>query len=318
MLRDIEALSAAGVPVYAERGRHGGFALVPGYAPTPVELTATETDALFLAGGHAALERLGLAEPLASALRKLATGLPVESDSRVARRSERILIESAGFDAPGPALPHLDLVQQAVFGDRRLRFHYQPRLPSSPGSRTIDPYGLIATGSTWYLVAAHRGRPRSYRLSRMSEVQVLSAVSTRPDDLDLRALWRQMRSTYSESASILVRIRTEPRWADFLLTSLGSQLSGPAQLSSDDGTVIIEGRTHHVRGAAAVLAGFGNFVEVLEPPELREAMLALGHELVERYAVPQPPATAGMIETLAPSGTGASSPPTNRTSSSPT
>lgn len=290
-MRDIEALSAAGVPVYAERGRHGGFALLPGYAPSPVELTATETDALFLAGGHAALDRLGPADPLASALRKLATGLPAESDTRVTRRSERMLVESVGFDAPGPALPHLDLVQQAAFGDRRLRFRYQPRLPSTPGLRTVDPYGLVAVGSTWYLIAAHRGRPRSYRVSRMSAVQALSAPSTRPADLDLPKLWRDMRSAYADRPSLPFRIRAESRWTEMLLASLSGQLSGPVEVSTEDAGSLVSGRIHTTRGAAAALAGFGAYVEVLEPEALRRSLLDVGRELCARYAETQLPAT---------------------------
>jgi hypothetical protein len=152
----------------------------------------------------------------------------------------------------------------------------------------------------------------------MSEVRQLSAASSRPADLDLRALWRQMRSAYADRASIPLRLRTSPPWTGFLLTSLGGELSEPAHVTSGDGHTVIEGRVQSARGTAAVLAGFGSFVEVLDPPELRQALLTLGRELVEQYADAQPPATAGMIETLAPSGTGASSPPTNRTSSSPT
>ncbi|WP_375426677.1 helix-turn-helix transcriptional regulator [uncultured Friedmanniella sp.] len=318
VLRDVEALSAAGIPVYAERGRNGGFALLPGYSPDAAALTPIEAEALFLAGGHAALERLGLADPLASALRKLATSLPADLDSAVVRTSERILIESTGFDPPGPELGHLDLVQRAVFDDLRLRFRYQPRLPSTPGVRTVDPYGLVAAGPTWYLVAAHRGRPRTYRLSRMSEVAALSTPAVRPADLDLRSLWRALRVAYSDRPSVPLAIRTEPRWTEILLSSLSSQLSGLVDVTHDGGTALVRGRIFTIRGTAAVLAGFGTFIEVQEPAELRDSLRELGRELSERYAAAQPPATAGMIETLAPSGTGASRPPTNRTSSSPT
>lgn len=318
VLRDIEALSAAGVPVYAERGRHGGFALLPGYTPDAAELTPVETEALFLAGGHAALDHLGLADPLASALRKLATSLPVDLDTQVTRTSERLLIDGMGFGAPTAALPHLDLVQQAVFTDRRLRFRYQPRLPSSPGVRTVDPYGLLAAGTTWYLIAAHRGRPRPYRVSRMSEARVLPAASTRPADLDLRALWREMRSAYADRASVPMTLRMPSRWSEFVLTSLAGELSGAPTVHVASETVLVAGRIHSVRGTASILAGFGTFVEVLEPPALRHTLLELGQELCMRYGDAQPPATAGMIDTFAPSGTGASSPPEKRTSSSPT
>ena len=292
VLRDVEALSAAGVPVYAERGRHGGFSLLPGYRPPTTELTAEETEALFLAGAQQSLDRLGLAAPLVTALRKLAVTLPADLDARVSRTSERILLDEVGWAGPEASLAELAAVQQAVVTNHRLRFGYTPRPPRRPGVRTVDPYGLVVAEGTWYLLAAHRGHPRSYRVSRMSGAQVLAAPSRRPEDLDLRALWRQMREVYDEQPSVAVAFRVRSTWAELALSSLRSQLSGtPERTPQDDGWVLVSGRVRSVLGTAATLAGFGDDVEVTEPAELRHRLAELGEQLVTRYrGAPRPSA----------------------------
>lgn len=291
VLRDIEALSAAGVPVYAERGRHGGFSLLPGYAPDPIELTAAEANALFLSGGARTLDTLGLAAPLQSALRKLAASLPAEMDTEVTRSSERVVVDAAGWSAASHDLPELEVTQQAVFTDRRLRFRYAPRPPARAGVRTVDPYGLLLAGQVWYLIAAHRGQPRSYRVSRMSSARVLDRPSSRPPDLDLRQLWREMRDRHVTRLEVPVRVRVPHRRVELVLSFLGPQLAGPPVLHPGAEATVIEARAQTVRGTAAVLAGFGDQVEVLDPPELRSAMLGIGRQLSALYAAP--PSEAG-------------------------
>jgi predicted DNA-binding transcriptional regulator YafY len=294
VLRDVEALATAGIPIYAERGRHGGFALLPGYVPDATELTATEATALLASGGHEAMERLGLGPALASALRKLGATLPAELEATVSHASERLVVDAAGWSQGSATLPQLEPVQRAVFLDRRLRFGYTPRPPRQPGTRTVDPYGLLLAGATWYLVAGHRGQPRSYRVSRMADVRVLDQPSRRPPDLDLRSLWREMRTAYDEQPGPVISVRVPNRWLELVLTGLAGQLSGAPVLTADGEHTVIEARTHVQRGVAGVLAGYGAMVEVLEPPELKAIMLKIGQELVERYA-DRPRITAGRV-----------------------
>ncbi len=304
VLRDIEALSAAGVPVYTERGRHGGFSLLPGYAPDPTELTAADANALFLSGGARTLDTLGLAAPLQSALRKLAASLPAGMDTEVSRRSARVVVDAAGWSAAGTDLAELEVTQQAVFTDRRLRFRYAPRAPAQPGIRTVDPYGLLLAGQVWYLIAAHRGRPRSYRVSRMAEARVLDQPSSRPPDLELRELWQQMRERYVTGHEVPVRLRTPNRRVELVLSFLAPQLAGPPVLHPGPETTVIEAQAQTVRGTAAVLAGFAGQVEILDPLELREVLRGIGQELSALYADPPAPEPAEPAE-----------PPTMRSSS---
>ena len=283
VLRDIEALSAAGFPVYSERGRHGGFALLPGFTPDATELNEAEAAALFVASGGQALARLGLDAPLSSALRKLGTGLPAHVRTAVDRTGERLVVDPDGWGARPAESTEMSRVQEAVFTDRRLRFAYVPRPPRIAGVRTVDPYGLLLAGTTWYLIAAHRGRPRSYRVSRMTSVTVLDTPSTRPDDLDLRALWQQMRNAYTEDPGTMITIKVRSRWSEMVLTSLSSQLSRTPAVRTEDEFMIITAHTQLLRGVAGALAGFGTMVDVLDPPELQGILADVGQELVDRY-----------------------------------
>ena len=285
VLRDVEALSTAGFGIYAERGRNGGFALLPEYRPDVGGLTADETRALFLAGGQPALARLGLAEPLASALTKLGMDLPTEHRSQVDRTGSRILIDAGGWSTGPEPLPCLETVQQAVFSDRRLRFDYLPRPGRRAGVRTVDPYGLLQAAGTWYLIAAHRGRPRTYRVSRMTSAHLLLQPSVRPDDLDLAALWQRLRGEYADaSGGIMIKIRVPRQWVDLVRRNLAVQLAGPPVITADGDSMIIAARVTGMRGTAGMLAGFGSMIEVLEPPELIESLLSVADQLKGLYS----------------------------------
>jgi predicted DNA-binding transcriptional regulator YafY len=321
VLRDMEALSTAGVPVVSERGRHGGFALLPGYRPAVEELTAPEVQALLLAGRVPA-ESVGLAGPLASALRKLGGWAAPEHSRSADRISDRVLVDASGWWSSPEQAEHFATVQQAVLTDRRLRLTYRPRDPSRTGVRTVDPYGLLQAAGVWYLIAAHRGQPRSYRLSRVLAATVLEEPSNRPPDLDLRALWDRLRASFAPPPSRTVRISCDPSRYELALMLLAGQGASAPRVLDEGPPVVFELEVHVLRPTVGVLAGLGSAVRALGPPELVELMVAVAEELLDSYPAVgrggQPPATAGMIETLAPSGTGASRPPENRTSSSPT
>ena len=284
VLRDIEALSTAGFGVFAERGRNGGFALLPEYRPDVGGLTADEARALFLAGGQPALARLGLARPLASALTKLGSQLPPQHQQQVDRAGSRILIDAGGWTTGPEPLPYLETVQEAVFADRRLRFDYLPRPGRRPGVRTVDPYGLLQAAGAWYLIAAHRGRPRTYRVSRMASAHLLPQPSQRPDDLDLPALWEQLRGDYADTApGIMIKLRVPRQWVDMVSRNLAIQLAGQPVITADGDAVIIEAPVTGIRGTTGMLAGFGNVIKVLDPPELIDSLIDVADQLRELY-----------------------------------
>ena len=162
--RDVEALSSAGVPVRADPGPNGGIELVAGWRTDLTGLTGPEVEALFTSAAGPAFE---------SAMGKLAAALPGESGRRAGRIRERLLVDSAGWGRRSPqASPHLRMVQDAVFGDRRLRFRYR-RAEARVVERDVDPLGLIIKAGVWYLLADVAGERRLFRLSRIEEAQTL-------------------------------------------------------------------------------------------------------------------------------------------------
>src|SRR5947209_21216 len=191
--RDVEALSAAGVPVYAERGRHGGIALLPGYRTDVSGLTAPEARALFVFAGRGTLADLGLEGDLRSALRKLLSVLPEPHRPGAEQAAGRVVVDPRAWMRSRERLPHLAVVQDAVWRDRRLRLRY--RRPGAPDAveRLLDPYGLVAKAGTWYLVAADAGEPRLYRVSRIEAAEATEEPADRPPGLDLEALWEDLR-----------------------------------------------------------------------------------------------------------------------------
>jgi predicted DNA-binding transcriptional regulator YafY len=291
VLRDMEALSTAGVPVVADRGRTGGFSLLAGYRPAVEELTDVEVQALLLAGTVPA-DSVGLAGPLASALRKVAGAAPPEHGRSAARISDRVLVDTSGWWGATEQLEHFDTVQQAVLTDRRLRLTYRPRDPSGTGVRTVDPYGLLQAAGTWYLIAAHRGRPRSYRVSRVLAATVLNEPSSRPADLDLRALWRELRSQFAGRPSHTIRLSCDPARYELALTLLAGQGAGPPRVLDAGPPVVFEVEVHVLRPTVGLLAGLGSAVRALAPPELLELMVNVAEDLLATYpglSRPRPP-----------------------------
>ncbi|GAB3307949.1 WYL domain-containing protein [Epidermidibacterium keratini] len=281
--RDIEALSAMGVPVYAERGRRGGYELLPGYRPEAEELSAEESTALLL-GGAGVADALGMDEAFARAARRIASGLPDDHAQRAGHLMDRIVIDPGGW---GGAVRHPDALGtafDAVQRDLRLRIDYRALSSGHGGRRTVDPWGLVLAGGTWYLVAAHRGTPHTYRVSRIRTARVLAETAKRPADLDLRALWKELRAGWNARATTDIVLRIERQHVELALRSLRITSVGTPEVEHEsDDRSLIRARVGEVRGVVGVLLGFGSWVEALEPPELRAEMVRIAREALAVY-----------------------------------
>ncbi|TDD82285.1 helix-turn-helix transcriptional regulator [Actinomadura rubrisoli] len=188
--RDVESLSAAGVPVYGEAGHAGGYRLVGGYRTRLTGLTGEEAEALFLTGLPAAADDLGLGAVVAAAELKLTAALPKEMRDRSGRLRERFHLDAPSWYQDGDPTPHLAAVADAVWHQRRVRVRYLRWERPREVTRTVEPHGLVLKGGLWYVVARRGGGFRTYRVSRILDLHVLDEAFERAEGFDLAAHWR--------------------------------------------------------------------------------------------------------------------------------
>ena len=200
--RDVEALGAAGVPLYADRGPTGGYQLLDGYRTRLTGLTGDEAAALALAGIPGPAAELGLGALLAAAQLQVQATLPAGLRERIAQLGERFLLDAPGWSHIGEETPHLAEVAEAVWQQRAIRVRYQ-RWNGSVGEATLEPLGIVLKAGIWYLVAQGRGKARTYRVSRLLELTMLDDGFARPADFNLAAFWRTFAERFR--ASLLSR-----------------------------------------------------------------------------------------------------------------
>jgi predicted DNA-binding transcriptional regulator YafY len=288
--RDIEALSGAGVPIYAEAGPGGGVRLVDGYRTRLTGLTAEEAEALALSGLPGAASELGLGTVLAAAQLKVDAALPPELRSRAVRMRERFHLDAPGWFAREEPVPHLAELSRAVWEERRVELRYTKR--DGEVRRSVDPLGLVLKAGVWYLVALS-GRtqsPRTFRVSRVVGVRDLDQEVARPADFDLATHWAASGEAFFESMSrVEVRVRMRQARLGFvraILDPAGARSTLASAPEPDaDGWVDLVLPFEHLDQAAHELLRLGADVEVVEPPELRQRVSGIVAAMAARYAV---------------------------------
>ncbi|MEV0096255.1 WYL domain-containing protein [Streptomyces sp. NPDC050738] len=288
VLRDIDALSAAGVPVYAERGRHGGFALLPGFRTELTGLNHDETLALLTAGPGRGKQGFGLGPELASALRKVVDALPESHRVTASDAARRLLVEPetdllsrrpVTEDVPDATMIE---VRRAVLAGHRLRIHYAAT-GQTPQWRTVDPIGLVTVRDRRYLLATRSGADRTYRLSRILAAEELPEPAQRPDRVDLERVWQERCAQFLSDGHIAVSIRVNPaRREDLLATALAVRTEQP----DADGWLRLEVTFEDVRHAEWALWQLSTDAEALAPEALRTALRHRATTVAARYEDP--------------------------------
>jgi predicted DNA-binding transcriptional regulator YafY len=268
--RDVDELSAAGVPIYADRGPSGGFALLGGFRTELTGLTAEESDALLLAGVPAAAADLGLAGAASAARLKMLASLAPEARDGANRVAGRFHLDLAEWYARPRPPEHLRAVARCVWENRRLAMRYESWKRTT--RTVVEPLGLVLKAGRWYLVAAREGSDGIYRLDKALEVKPLEEVFERPQEFDLATTWRAKIEQFEQELHTgKARLRVAPS-AFHRLSYLGDAIAEPvlAAAPGPDGrheaSVPIESISH----AAGLLLGFADEIEVLDPPELRQ------------------------------------------------
>lgn len=287
--RDLEALSLAGVPVYAERGPGGGWKLLEDYRTNLTRLTETEVNTLFMSGIAGPIADLGLGKAGEDALLKLLAALPTVYRRNAERARQYVHLDAAGWFHHEEEVPYLQVVQEAVWNDRRLCLTYQ-KGDFDLVERLVDPYGLVAKASVWYLVAASAGEMRVFRVSRIQAVEMTEECFDRPGDFDLRAFWVQWSAEFE---TILrwrypVTLRVAPEAVPLLSHVLGGdwvqtlvKQAGPADA---EGWITLTVMFEGLMEARSRLFSLGTMVEVLEPQELRHSLADFAASIATFYA----------------------------------
>lgn len=277
--RDLEALSSAGVPVYPQPGRGGGWRLV-GRARTDLSgLTSSEARALFLLVGPAAS---GSPE-VRAALRKLVRALPETFREGARAAADAVVVDAAGWGGVGRERPGLvGVLQEAVVGRRRVVLVYEGR-GRVRSERVVEPWGLVDKDEVWYLVAGTGGGERTFRVDRVVSARVTDEVFVRPEGFDLSVAWERVVSEVERRrSSVSAVVSVESRFAHVLRDQFGrhcevvEEVGGRVRLRLSATTALM---------IAQVLAGWGALVEVVESVPVRAELARLGAELVAANAV---------------------------------
>jgi predicted DNA-binding transcriptional regulator YafY len=284
--RDIDHLSAAGVPVWGDRGRQGGFQLREGWRTELTGLTADEARALFMAGLPGPARDLGLAQAAASVQLKLVAALPVDWQADAERAASRFHLDPVDWFR-GTALPeHLKTVAAAVWSGQRLCMRYESW--SSVSEREVDPFGLVLKAGVWYLVARQGREMRTFRLSGIQQAVASTATFVRPRRFDLAAHWATSTQRFEEGVYRgFATLRVSPlglaavrRFSAVVAQSADRTAEEPDPSGWRTVTIPIESTPHATRE----LLKLGAECEVLEPIELRDAMRRDAERLLALYA----------------------------------
>lgn len=274
--RDIDQLSAAGVPVFADRGRNGGFQLMDGYRTNLTGLTQSEAETLFLAGLPGPAAQLGLAQTLSVARLKVMAALPARVAPGAERIAARFHLDPVGWFRGAEPLPSLQVVARALWSERILSLRYRRAGQQEFRQRKLGPLGLVLKGGIWYLVAQSGKAVRTYRVSAIFDAEIVEEAFARPDGFDLPSYWQRASREYEAGLYFeTAEVRLSPKGFERL------EALGPTVMDAASATAGKPDREGWVRATLPIesvdtgvrdLLRLGPEIEILGPPALRRAM----------------------------------------------
>lgn len=271
VMRDMEALSASGVPVLAERGRDGGWRLTEGYRTSLTGMKPNEIGSLLLTADAAILKALGIQEDYSSAVRKLEAAAKPQG-SPLQFLNQRIHIDGAGWHTSGESYPFLTLLQEAVWGDRKVTIIYSNG--DEDKHRLISPLGLVAKRGVWYVAAESCGEMRTYRVSRILHAEITSETFTRPAGFELARYWEESTASFKSSlprypVTLLLRESAQKSLRQERYTVILS-----SEQSSRAGWLTIHAEFQTLESACKIILSLGQEAVATEPQELVDRILS--------------------------------------------
>ena len=284
--RDLDALSASGVPVLATRGPTGGVSLMEGWRTQLTGFRREEIHALAAVGTPGALDDLGLSAPLRSGLVKLAASLPALQQSVIEYARQRIHADASSWFAEREPVPHLAVLRDAVWQNHRVRLAYRD-FDGRPSKRVVDPYGLVIKADRWYLVAGTERGPSVFRGARIAEARLLPSTFERPERFDLPAFWKEWCEQFAERRPRYeVTLRVAPEGEEALRHARPpadhARIAEAQRARDGTKTVIIDFERESI--ALSQLCLLGRAVEVLAPEALRDRLRTIAADLQALYA----------------------------------
>ncbi|MBF9066776.1 helix-turn-helix transcriptional regulator [Streptacidiphilus fuscans] len=276
--RDVDALAAAGIPLYGEAGHEGGYQLLDGYRTRLTGLTADEAQAAFLTALPDAAAQLGVGEALVTAQLKLRAALPTQLREHAERIRQSFLLDAPGWYGEADPVPHLPVVADALWSRRAVLIRYLRWRAPEEIERRVEPYGLILKAGRWYLVAAGPSGIRTYRVDQILEVRMLDEEFAVPDAFDLAAHWSSSLADFHarlHTGEALVRLTPEG------VRRLGVTASGDG--AAQDGWTETRVPIESIGHAHGEFLRLGADIEVLEPVQLRDRIAETVRTLAARY-----------------------------------
>jgi predicted DNA-binding transcriptional regulator YafY len=275
LYRDVDQLTAAGVPIFAERGRSGGFQLLDGWKTTLTGLTASEAQAVFLSGLAGPAAQLGLGAQVETAKLKLLTALPAPWREDAQRISSRLHLDPVDWYREPEPLPHLATVAASVWNERQLTIRYESW--KATARRTVSPLGLVLKAGAWYLVAAVDDKPRTYRISNIMQVDALEAHARRPRKFELARYWAESirrfeRELYKEQAVVLAT-PAGLKALRYLSSAVARAVADVKTPRRKDRRVKLRIPIESIEHATGQLLRLSPQVEAIEPLALRQSVL---------------------------------------------
>lgn len=280
--RDVTALSAAGIPVYTERGPGGGIALVENYRTNLTGLNPAEVRALFMLSIPTALDQLGVGDELRMALLKLSAALPGSRRAEEATARQKIFLDAAGWFQPEEPTPYLKTIQSALWNNQTLNLTYHSDFGADV-DMILAPYGLVAKTSIWYLVGARQDHLRVLRISKVRQASLREETFLYPNDFDLPHFWKAWCDEFETSRpQYPVTMRVSPTLAGILAENRPATLTRPPGIEKD-GWQTLTLTFESLEAARARLLAYGGAVEVLEPPALRRSIQDFATQIQNAY-----------------------------------
>lgn len=278
ILRDIDALSFAGIPIYTDSGHGGGVALDENYRVKLNGLKEQEIHALVLSGNASLLDDIGLGDAAEQSLLKLLTALPSLHEQTAKHIRNRVFIDPKGWWTDYQNLDYLEALQTAVYENRITHIVYRKH-DGTHSQRTIQPYGIIAKASVWYLVAKHDDQFRTYRVSRMESVTVTDDYFTRDDTFDLKAYWDTSIQNFKRDMKLYTcTLKVASSQENFLNWHVSGTM---IKEKIDQEWLIVEIMVESQQIAEMIVFGLGAHVHILEPDSLREAIQQKSKQMLE-------------------------------------